>query len=212
MTGNDVHPPVSFDEAYAAEQLRRSRHPLRRLIKAAYLRNMLGYLSGPTVDFGCGAGQLLARLPIGSVGIEVNPVLVQRLVGQGLEVFRAHGDYRDFDLANLPPRRFECLVIAHVLEHLDDPARALAALMAACQRFGIWRVLMVVPGSKGFMSDTTHRTLIDEAWLADHPLPADCGFTPSTVAYFPGPRQFGPLFTYHEMLVTFDRPAPTVGA
>ena len=66
-----------FGSAYANEQLRRSRHPLRRLIKKFYLDRVLRELRGPTIDFGCGAGQLLARLPADSVGLEVNPHLVQ---------------------------------------------------------------------------------------------------------------------------------------
>ena len=48
-----------FGSAYAAEQLRRSRHPLRRLIKKFYLDRVLGEVGDrPTIDFGCGAGQL----------------------------------------------------------------------------------------------------------------------------------------------------------
>ena len=68
---------LEFGSAYAVEQLRRSRHPLRRLIKKFYLDRVLRELRGPTIDFGCGAGQLLARLPADSVGLEVNPPLVQ---------------------------------------------------------------------------------------------------------------------------------------
>lgn len=205
MTCTDAHHSRPFDEAYAAEQMRRSRHPFRWFIKGFYLRNMLRYLAGPTIDFGCGAGQLLARLPTGSVGIEVNPVLVQRLVGHGFQVFPAQGDDHDFELADLPAGRFESLVIAHVLEHLDDPARALVALLRACVRLGVTRVLVVLPGHKGFRSDTTHRTFIDRAWLAAHPLPPNLGFVMSTVSDFPGPRWLRPWFTFQELLVTFDR-------
>lgn len=205
MTCTDAHHPRAFAEAYAAEQVRRSRHPFRRFIKGFFLRNMLRYLAGPTIDFGCGAGQLLVWLPTGSVGIEVNPVLVQRLGGHEFQVVPARGDDQDFELANLPAGRFESLVIAHVLEHLDDPARALAALLRACGRLGVTRVLVVLPGLKGFRSDPTHRTFVDRDWLAVHPVPPDVGFAMTSVSDFPCPRWLGPWFTFQELLVTFDR-------
>ena len=61
---------VEFDERYASEQVRRSRHPLRRLIKHFNLDNVLRELAGSTIDIGCGAGQLLRRLPPGSIGLD----------------------------------------------------------------------------------------------------------------------------------------------
>jgi SAM-dependent methyltransferase len=144
-----------FDLSYAAEQLRRSQSPWRRLIKGFYLRSMLRQLSGPTVDFGCGAGQLLARLPSGSVGIEVNPHLIESLRGAGHQVFAARAEISDFELRDLPPGRFQSLVIAHVLEHLPDPALAIDVLLSACRRIGIRRVLVVVSGCLGFRPRST---------------------------------------------------------
>lgn len=198
---------TGFDGAYAAEQLRRSQHPIRRLVRSLYLRNQLRYLSGPTIDFGCGAGQLLARLPPHSVGIEANPDLVAWVAQQGHQVHRSQGDYGDFDLLDLPAGRFRSLVVAHVLEHLEDPARALWALLQGCQRLGVTRVLMVVPGARCMPADATHRTLIDRAWLAAHPVPPELGFVVTRVRFFPGPGWLGSLFAFHEMLVTFDRAA-----
>jgi len=69
---------------YAEQQLSRSRHPLRRLIKGFYLRNLLSDVVGPTIDFGCGAGQILERLPEGSIGFEANNHLVSALNEKGM--------------------------------------------------------------------------------------------------------------------------------
>ncbi|MEO8407474.1 MAG: hypothetical protein ABI476_03505, partial [Oxalobacteraceae bacterium] len=69
-------------------QLRRSRHPLRKSIKFFYLKNILRDVVGKTIDFGCGAGQLLTGLPAGSVGLEVNPHLVDALRKAGLNAQR----------------------------------------------------------------------------------------------------------------------------
>lgn len=206
MTNASSPPAGEFDLAYAAEQLRRSRHPLRRVVKAFYFRNMLSHLQGPTIDFGCGAGQLLRLLPAGSEGMELNAHLVQALRGDGLQVRQAQGDLSDFELPGFAPGRFRSLVIAHVLEHLQEPVAAMALLLRACGRLGIERVLVVVPGAKGFASDRTHKTFIDCAYLDRHVGTAFEGFTRLAPSYFPGPWEgVGDYFVFHEMLVRFDR-------
>ena len=160
--------------------------------------------AGPTVDFGCGAGQLLAQLPAGSVGIEVNLHLIESLRRAGHRVVAARADMSDFELRDLPPGEFQSLVIAHVLEHLPDPTSAIQVLLAACRRIGICRVLVVVPGAKGFASDRTHKTFIDSTWLLR--LPADIhGFARSPPRYFPGPwRWVGRFFVFHETKIVFS--------
>ena len=203
-----VTPPPSrdFDQAYAAEQLRRSRHPLRRLVKGFYLRSVLRDVQGPTIDFGCGAGQLLARLPGGSIGLEVNPHLVKALCSEGLTVHQARGSQEDFNLPDIAAGRFHTLVIAHVLEHLEDPVHALTALLSACQRVGIRRVLVVVPGVKGFASDRTHKTFVDRVFIETQFSAVVEGFARSRISYFPGPWAWiGRFFVFHEMNVRFDR-------
>ena len=195
---------ADFDASYADEQFRRSRDPLRRLVKGFYLRNMLRDIEGPTIDFGCGAGQLLRRLPPGSMGIELNPHLVDALRAEGLHVLPAHGDMLDFDLPGFEGQRYRSLVIAHVLEHLSKPDEAILRLLSACRRLGIRRVVAVVPGEKGFRSDRTHRTFIDAAWLRAHPLPPKSGFRLRKPQYFPGPALLGPYFIFHEMKLVLD--------
>ena len=76
MTDPSVSEAAGFDAGYAGEQLRRSKQPLRKVVKGFYLRSVLSLLNGPTIDYGCGAGQLLALLPAGSLGLEVNPHLI----------------------------------------------------------------------------------------------------------------------------------------
>jgi len=195
-----------FDSQYAAEQLRRSRHLLRRLVKGFYLRNMRSKVLGPTIDFGCGAGQFLRQLPLGSVGLEVNPFLISELRGAGLTVYQARAEMQDFELNPFPVGCFRTLVTAHVLEHLPDPGAALEVLFSACKRLGIERVVVVVPGAKGFESDHTHKTYIDRAYLDQH-TPQDCsGFSRTSLTYFPGPWALvGRHFVFHEMMVIFDR-------
>jgi SAM-dependent methyltransferase len=202
-----AHPPtVQFDREYAAEQLRRSHHPLRRFVKGFYLRHILHDVLGPSIDFGCGAGQLLKCLPAGSVGLEVNPHLIDALRSAGLTVHQAQAVIEDFELKSFTSGSFRTLVIAHVLEHLPDPVAALRVLLAACRRLGIERVIVVVPGAKGYASDRTHKTFIDRTYLESRMPPTCEGFVRSSLSYFPGPWEWvGRHFIFHEMKVVFDR-------
>lgn len=206
---NDAAVPAAteFDREYAAEQLRRSKHPLRRFVKGFYLREVLRDVRGPTIDFGCGAGQLLHLLPSGSVGLEVNAHLIDALRGRGLTIHQARADMRDFELDGFAAGRFRTLVIAHVLEHLPDPVAALRVLLASCRRLGIFRVIVIVPGARGFASDRTHKTFIDAAWVQAHLAANVEGFRRSAPSYFPGPWEWiGDHFVFNEMKLVFDRP------
>lgn len=206
MTETSLQPVGEFDRHYAAEQLRRSRHPLRRFIKGFYLRNILREVCGPAIDFGCGAGQLLERLPLGSTGLEVNQYLIEELRSSGFTVCQARGEMQDFELTGFATSSFRTLVIAHVLEHLPDPVAALHVLLAACLRLGIKRVIVIVPGAKGYASDRTHKTFIDRAYLENRMPQNSEGFVRSSISYFPGPwRWVGRHFVFHEMKVIFDR-------
>jgi hypothetical protein len=206
MDMNSGSPTIEFDQHYAAEQLRRARHPLRRFVKGFYLRNILKDVRGPAIDFGCGAGQLLAVLPSNSVGLEVNGYLIDALNATGLRVRQAEGSMEDFKLTGFTPGVFRTLVIAHVLEHLSNPEQALHLLLDASVRLGIDRVVVVVPGPKGYASDRTHKTFIDKTFFETRFLDNQSGFVKSSVSYFPGPWEWvGRYFVFHEMKIVFDR-------
>ena len=200
---------ADFDQAYADEQIRRRSSPLRRLVKAQYLANLLRRFEGPTIDLGCGAGQLLERLPKGSVGLELNDALIAYLGGLGLDVLKYDAVADDFQLTPLfapgrgPFRHFIC---AHVIEHFDDPATAVRKLLHSGARLGLESMVFVVPGSKGFATDRTHKVFVTEDYIRGNGL-ADCQpFRLAAVDYFPGNlRQLGDWFAYHELLLTWRR-------
>ena len=174
-----------FTKEYAAEQLRRSRHPLRRLIKWFYIRNILKEVIGPGIDFGCGAGQLLARLPQGSTGVEINRFLVDQLSESGLDVCLYNPDADQYLLSDLPMNQYQTCVISHVLEHLAEAARTTKNLFRACHRLGIKRIILVLPGLKGYQSDPTHKTFIDSQYLHAHGLLCCEGYKLLKLSYFP---------------------------
>ena len=198
--------PATFDSTYATQQLRRAAHPMRQVIKRFYIDNILREVTGSTIDFGCGAGQLLRRLPSGSVGLEVNPYLVTKLRETGLDVLQYDPDLDRFALSELAPNKFRCLVIAHVLEHIPDAASTLHTLCRSCKRLGVEKIIVVVPGASGFKTDATHRTFVDREYLRKGDLFSCEGYAIAKASYFPiNIRVLGDYFAYHEFKFVYER-------
>jgi SAM-dependent methyltransferase len=197
---------TEFGAEYANLQLARERNPLRRLVKHFYLNNILREVNGPTVDFGCGTGQLLARLPQGSVGIEINPFLVDALKRKGLAVIQYDSETDGFALPGIEAGRFSSLVIAHVLEHFSEADQVLRKLLASCGRLKIDTVVVVVPGARGFQSDDTHKTFVDHQYLRDRRLLECEGYTARRTSYFPiNAERVGDYFVFHELKLVYSR-------
>ena len=194
-----------FDEHYTDYQANRSL--LRKWVRRAYLRSAARQLSGPTLDFGCGVGELLGKLPAGSSGLEYNLATVEHCRRKGLEVEGYDGFADDWRLSVLAAgRRFESMVISHVLEHLDEPALVLQRLLSAGKRLGVRRVLVIVPGRAGFRIDDTHRTFIDRGLLSAPGIVQGTGFALERARHFPGDlRAIGDWFPHHELQVLYVR-------
>lgn len=196
---------TTYGEDYTRYQL--DRGAIRRWIRHFYIESARAQLRGPTVDFGCGVGELLRRLPAGSVGLEINPVSVAHCNRLGLDARVYDADLDDWALGVLDASDgLESLVVSHVLEHLDGAAEKLHKLLVAAGRLGIKRVLVIVPGKRGYASDETHRTFVDTGLLSEPGIVAGTGFALSGSRYFPGDaRWIGDVFTHHELQVTFER-------
>ena len=202
---------AGFGDAYAASQIARRESGLRARIKQFYLDRVLKHALGPTVDIGCGAGQLLEQLPPGSIGLEVNPALVQDLKTRGLDVMPIDPDHTRITLGDLPVGRVRTAVLSHVLEHFADAATVLRRLMQDCTALGITRLIVVVPGSVGYASDDTHRTFVTLDYLRARGLLHGPGFTLKHRSYFPGNvAAIGRLFIYHELMLVYDLTTETV--
>lgn len=197
---------ADYDTAYAERQLSRSRNPIRRLIKGFYLRDLVREVSGPTIDFGCGAGQVLAQLPPGSLGLEVNATLVNALKSSGLNVQQYDPAQDQLNFSELTPGHFETFVMSHVLEHFEDAAEGIHKILRSCKRLGITRVIIVVPGEKGYAFDSTHRSFVNHEYLQRHGLFECEGYRISKTRHFPINREsVGKYFTFHELKIIFDK-------
>lgn len=194
-----------YGENYTRYQLDRGH--LRRIVRQVYLKSAIGQLRGPTVDFGCGVGDLLRQLPAGSVGLDINPVSVEYCRSQGLDARLYDGDMDRWDLGPLATTQaLQSLVISHVLEHLERPMEKLARLLRACERLGIERALVIVPGPRGHESDDTHRTFVDLPMLSSPAATAGTQFHLLTARHFPGNLQMlGQVFAHHELQVAYER-------
>lgn len=194
-----------YGSDYAEQQLSRSRHPLRKLIKGFYLRNLLEDVIGPTIDFGCGAGQILELLPEGSIGFEANSHLVSALDKQGLDARLYNPETDQLTFMDVPTGHFDTFVMSHVLEHFDNAEQGLKKILDSCKRLGIKRVIIVVPGKKGYYYDNTHRTFVNRSYIEEFGLTQYNGFVARKMAYFPvNLAKLGDYFTFHEFKIVFD--------
>ncbi len=197
-----------FGADYAAEQLARQRSPLRRLIKARYVQRVLRHVQGPTIDVGCGAGQILEKLPAGSVGLEVNPYLIASLRERGLNVRQIDATGDRINLAGIVSGQYRTLVLSHVLEHFVHAEAVLQRLLQDCAILGLDTVIVVVPGLAGYQSDATHRTFVHPDWLSQHDLQRQGQFALAEQDWFPVNAAWpGRYFAYHELHLVYRRNA-----
>lgn len=187
---------TEFDADYTRYQTDRSA--LRKFVRRAYLRRAAAQVDGPTLDFGCGVGELLGHLPAGSRGVEYNRATVEYCRAKGLQVDFYDGFHDGWSLSLFDGSEgFRTMVVSHVLEHLDAPLDVLRSLLAAARRLRIDRVLVIVPGRAGFRIDPTHRVFVDEAMLRQA---EGAGWRVAERFHFPFPvARAGDVFVYNEL-------------
>lgn len=202
MTQNNQH---NFDKKYADEQITRSQSTFRKTIKYFYLENILKYVVGPAIDFGCGAGQLLAKLPPHSLGLELNPHLIEHLKNRDFSVREYRPETDLYQLKDIEEGIYKNFILSHVLEHFDSPEEILSTLVPAIKRLGINRIIICVPGLKGYQSDKTHRTFIDLAYIKKLSVFSENGFHLRKHSYFPiNSAAAGKYFIYNELNLIYE--------
>ena len=86
-----------YGQEYTDYQAGRSR--LRKVMRRPWLRAAAGFVEGPAIDLGCGVGELLERLPAGSMGLEINKASVEHCRAKGLDVTYYDGWADDWRLS-----------------------------------------------------------------------------------------------------------------
>lgn len=199
---------ASAEEIYSQDYFEylNNRSAIRRKVRTIYLNDIKKYCVGKTIDFGCGVGELLKILPAGSIGFEVNKVVVDFCRKNGLNVNLYAPETDNYDFRMIEAGKYETFTMNHVLEHLEDSYLAINKIFQSCARLGIKRIVFTVPGHKGYKSDKTHETFINIDYLKSTGICGNEFYELSVNKYFPvNSETFSKYFTHNELRLVFDK-------
>jgi 2-polyprenyl-3-methyl-5-hydroxy-6-metoxy-1,4-benzoquinol methylase len=190
------------DEAYAHRLQALERRWLARAfdVQRLYRRNIQRLGLGFVLDVGCGLGRNLRHAGGTGVGIDVDEVAVATARARGLVAFTP----TDFAVSEYAqPRRFDSLLMAHVLEHLpaDDGEALLRTYLPYIRANG--RVVLICPQHAGFRADPTHMTFLEARHLER--IAERCAVSATSVRSHPFPRVVGRLFPHNETVLVGNK-------
>lgn len=194
-------------ETYSEEYYKylQNRSGARKFVRKLYLSDIKRYCLGRTLDFGCGVGELLKILPKGSRGYEVNKVLVDSCQKSGLPIFFYDAEKDNYRFEDIEHGYYGSFTMNHVLEHLENSSEVIDKIFSACSRLGIKRIVFTVPGYKGFLSDKTHLTFIDEDYFMNNGLFDNKYYQLRKLKYFPfNIKLISKIFIHNELRIVFD--------
>lgn len=128
----------------------------RNLILYPRLRR---HLRGKALDIGSGIGDML-RFRADTVGVDINPHLVEFCRSQGLQAHVMVPDVLPFAVAS-----FQSVILDNVLEHIEQPRPLLGQIHQVLTADGT--LLVGVPGKRGYASDPDHKIFYTEAALRE---------------------------------------------
>lgn len=136
----------------------------RSALGAVYRRYLLyprlcRRLSGRAIDVGCGIGDMLAYRQQ-TEGVDVNPHTVAYCRSIGLDAM-----HMEIDRLPHGADSFDSALLDNVLEHLAEPKPLLLEIRRVLRPGG--RLLVGVPGRKGWDSDDDHKVYYDEPALRE---------------------------------------------
>jgi len=123
-------------------------------------------LSGRVLDVGCGIGDFLVSCP-GAVGVDINPFTVGFCRKRGLEAHQVEEGLFPFKTGSL-----DSAILDNLIEHLDDPQPTFKEVFRVVRPWG--RILIGVPGRRGYEVDSSHRRFYDVRGLVELMLQQGC--------------------------------------
>ena len=162
---------------------------------------------GFVLDVGCGIGRNLAHLDGNGVGVDHNAQCVADCRAAGLSAFEP-ADFATSHYAR--PSRFDTMLLAHVVEHVDQAVAddLVSSYLPFVRASG--RVIVITPQERGQASDPTHVRFIDES--AVRSMAERLGLRFVSIDSFPFPTALGRWFTYNETVSVLQIPPATTTA
>lgn len=198
-TAEEIYSQEYFDYLH-------NRSSFRKKVRSFYLNDIKKYCIGKTIDFGCGVGELLKILHGGSIGFEVNKVVVEFCKKNGLNVELYVPEEDNYEFKMIGAGKYETFTMNHVLEHLERSSDVIGKIFQSCDRLGIKRIVFTVPGHKGYQSDATHQTFINMDYLTKTGVTDNRYYRLKVSKYFPvNSEAFSRYFTHNELRLVFDK-------
>lgn len=170
-------------------------------VQAPYRWNLKRLKLGYVLDVGCGIGRNLKNLDGQGLGVDHNPNSVALCRQRGL---RAMTTEEFLASPEAQPGRFDSILAAHVLEHLQQAdRRALVRDYLPYLKSG-GRLVLITPQEVGYASDASHVQFVTNTEL--RALAAELGLVVERDYSFPFPRAVGKLFIYNEFVVVLRKP------
>jgi 2-polyprenyl-3-methyl-5-hydroxy-6-metoxy-1,4-benzoquinol methylase len=162
----------------------------RRLIREIQYRT--GKCNPSIIDIGSGRGELLRAAQIEGlddvIGLDLSDAMIATAASRGLVVYRRTAE----DYAKEAARTFDAVVLAAIIEHVDDPDSLLRAVGGLCAPGGV--LLVDVPREPNIVSSVGR--LIARLQRSEAVLNLSPTFTPYHVYGF-NPKALGAMLTKH---------------
>lgn len=179
-----------YDKEYL--EYLKSRTPLQIWIRRFFFAPLRPYLTGVVLDIGCGIGEVADHVDDHTkyLGVDINPYCVDYLKKKGL--WAKQGSAYEIPLTD---SSVNVVIMSHVLEHLEQPHKALPEISRVLKYNGL--LIIIVPMIKGFRMDPTHRIFYDKSKLSQVAL--ENHFSPISLTSFPlGLELLGKYFYFFE--------------
>ena len=182
-----------------------SKSPIRSHIRRElYIKNILRFVRGKTIDFDCKVGEVLKFLPPGSMGLDTNKMSIQYCQDNNLNA-KFYDVIKDkYNLNFLKNQNYKTFLMNHVLEHIKSPEEIFEKILKSLKKLKVNRLIVVVPAYKGFLSNETHQDYINRDFFLNKIKSTD--FKIIHQEYYPVNSELvGYIFRYQELVVVFER-------
>ena len=170
----------------------KKRSPASILLRKLFLMPVAKYFSGCVLDIGSGIGEFLEYYT-DSIGIDIDRDCVAFCKSKGLNCLHA-------DVYKLPfdDNSFDGVLLNNILEHLEKPGDAFLEIKRVLRNDG--KLLIELPGKKGFYYDKTHVKFWGKKEIVD--FLEKWSFKDIRAKFFPLPFEFaGDILTHNKLRV-----------